>query len=239
MKNNQLSTKSRLQTIENATPKKNRIKPYIVMDFKETIATLENYCRIINRAIIGIAIFEGIIVTIIGIVSNTLATDDPEINKYSTYALIFLSVLYLFLLFVKAAYATSFPSAIANELKSERALKELKGDAGRQKTINEFFVETIKKLNGQTCALNTGGDRHLCDYDISEGIHNLIEPVIENTSFLLDTTNTKFTIGVFLSSYASMTIGNRSEKGIIVIKDKLNKNSLLHKGLINDNSAQN
>lgn len=205
------------------------------MNFKEIIFKLDNFCKTINRAIIGVAIFEGIVVTFIGIVSNTLTTENPDINKYSTYSLIFLGVLYLFLLFIRTAYSTSFPSSITNELKSERELQDLKRDAERQTTINEFFVETMQRLNGQTCALNLGDGTHLCDIGISKGIHELIEPVIENTYFLLDTINTKFTIGVFLDSYASMTVDNHWERGIIVIEDKLNKSNLLIKELFDTN----
>ncbi len=208
------------------------------MDFKEIIVKLDKFCRTINKAIIGVAIFEGIVVTFIGIVSNTLTTDNPEINKYSTYSLIFLGVLYLFLLFIRTAYSTSFPSSITNELKSERELQELKRDAERQKTINEFFVETMQRLNGQTCALNVGDGTHLCDVGISKGIHELIEPVIDNTFFLLDTINTKFTIGVFLNSYSSMSVDTHREKGIIVIEGKLNKTNLLSKELFDMNSVR-
>lgn len=67
------------------------------MNFKDIILKLDNFCKTINKAIIGVAIFEGIVVTFIGIVSNTLTTENPEINRYSTYALIFLGILYLFL----------------------------------------------------------------------------------------------------------------------------------------------
>jgi hypothetical protein len=205
------------------------------MNFKEIVGKLENFCKTINKAIIGLAIFEGIVVIFIGIVSNTLTTDNPEINKYSTYSLIFLGVLYLFLLFIRTAYSASFPGSITNELKSERELQELKRDAERQKTITEFFVETMQRLNGQTCALNLGDGTHLCDIGISKGINELIEPVIENTYFLLDTVNTKFTIGVFLNDYRSMTIDNDWERGIIIIDDKLNKSSFLTKELFDTN----
>jgi hypothetical protein len=208
------------------------------MDFKEIIGKLDNFCRTINKMFIVVAIIEGIVVTCIGILSNTLTTANPDINKYSTYLIIFFGLLYLFLLFIRTAYSTSFPSSITNELKSERELQELKRDAERQKTINEFFVETMQRLNGQTCALNIGDGTHLCDIGISNGIHELIEPVIDNTYFLLDTINTKFTIGVFLDGYRSMTLYNQLERGIIVIDDKLTKSSFLIKELLDTNTVR-
>lgn len=208
------------------------------MDFKEIIGKLDNFCRTINKMFIVVAIIEGIVVTFIGILSNTLTTANPDINKYSTYLIIFFGLLYLFLLFIRTAYSTSFPSSITNELKSERELQELKRDAERQKTINEFFVETMQRLNGQTCALNIGDGTHLCDIGISNGIYELIEPVIDNTYFLLDTINTKFTIGVFLDGYRSMTLDNQLERGIIVIDDKLTKSSFLIKELLDTNTVR-
>ncbi|WP_125921436.1 hypothetical protein [Hymenobacter lapidarius] len=145
-----------------------------------------------------------------------------------------MGVLYLGILLIKTIYATSFPGSITNELKSERELKELKGVAGRQETISNFLVQTMQRLNGQTCALNYGDDTHLCDKGISNGIHELIEPIIDNTYFLLDTVNTGFTVGVYLNEYCSIETPENWGSGLIVIDDRLEKSRFLPKELFNN-----
>jgi hypothetical protein len=72
----------------------------------------------------------------------------------------------------------------------------------------------------------------LCDKGIKEGIYSLIEPVIDNIFFILDTINTKFTIGVYSENYRSMAEAGQWESGIILIDDKLNKGHLLTKELL-------
>lgn len=208
------------------------------MTFNDIITRLDKYAKTINQAIIGVAIFEAVIVIFIGVVSNNLTTENPTINEFSLYTLIFLTALYLLLLFVRTAYTASFPGSIANELKSERELQILKRDAERQETISEFFVLTMQRLNGQTCALNVGDDTNLCDKGIQQGIKDLIEPVIENAYFLLDTINSKFTIGVYLDGYRSMSRDNDWEKGVICIDDKLGKEILLEKNIFDNVSLQ-
>lgn len=201
-------------------------------NFKETIQKLENYSSTINKAILGTAIIEAILVIIIGIVSNNLKANDNKINSIAIWLLIFFGGVYIFLLAIKTIYNKTYPGSLTNELKSERELTTLSKDFERQKTINGFLVTTIEKLNGQTCALNYGDDTHLCDQGIKNGIYNLIEPIIDNVFFVLDTINTKFTIGIYIESYRSMTVDGQWETGIINIDDKLNKTNLLQKDLL-------
>jgi hypothetical protein len=193
---------------------------------------LDKYTSTIHKAIIGVAIFEAILVIFIGIASNNLNTNNIDLNKYSLYSLVFFGIAYLFILFFKTLYSKTYPASIVNELKSEKNLEILTKDYERQNTINSFLVTTIERLNGQTCALNYGDETDLCDKGIKDGIYNLIEPVIDNIYFVLDTINTNFTIGVFLESYASSTQDEVWESGIITISDKLNKEFLLEKNLL-------
>ncbi|MFC6223132.1 hypothetical protein ACFP2F_07755 [Hymenobacter artigasi] len=203
------------------------------MEFNGIIKRLESFGETINRAVIGAAIFEGIIVTLIGIVSNNLSTENETLNRLSLYAVIFLGITYLLILFFKTAYTANYPGSITNELKSERELQELRSEAERKNTINDFLVQTMQRLNGQTCSLNIGDDTHLCDGGISKGVRELIEPVIDNTFFLLNTINTKFTIGLYLNGYSSMDTPNHWESGLITIDDKLDKRHCLPKELFN------
>lgn len=201
-------------------------------NFKDIIQRLEKYSETINKAIVGTAIIEAVLVIIIGIVSNNLKTENDRVNTFAVWLLLFFGSVYVFLLAIKTIYNKTYPGSITNELKSERELSILTKDFERQKTINGFLVITIERLNGQTCVLNYGDDTHLCDQGIKDGIYNLIEPIIDNVFFVLDTINTKFTVGIYIESYRSMTLEGQLEEGIIIIDDKLEKGHLLAKDLL-------
>lgn len=201
-------------------------------DFKNAIERLEKFSATVNKAIVGTAIIEAIFVIIISVCASNVNASDTTISKIAIWALIIFGLMYLFLLFIKTMYNKSYPGSITNELKSERELTSLQKNSERQKIINGFLVTTIERLNGQTCALNYGDDTHLCDKGIKDGIYSLIEPVIDNVFFVLDTINTKFTIGVYIEKYCSMTALDQFESGIITLDDKLGKEQLLTKDLL-------
>ena len=208
------------------------------MIFNDAINRLERYVRIINKAVIVTAIFEGILVIIIGIVSNNLNTDNSSVNTITLWLLLFFGALYLLLLVLKTLYNKTYPGSITNELKSERELMFLIRDAERRKAINDFLVDVIQRLNGQTCALNYQDDNHLCDAGIRDGIYNLVQPVVDNISFMLDTVNNQFTVGVYLNEYRSLVGDNVWEHGIILIIDTLNKSGVIPKNLLDTADAR-
>jgi len=202
------------------------------MKFNDAIDRLDKFSKVVNRAIIGVAIVEALFVLFIGIASSYLDTENETINKFSFWSLFVFGILYLLLLLLKTLYNANYPGSITNELKSERDLFVLKRNSDRQKTINDFLISTIQRLNGQTCALNYGDETHLCDQGIQEGIRELIHPIIENMHFMLDTTATDFTIGVYLNSYSSMEDFENWESGILIISDKLEKHNIIEKELL-------
>jgi len=201
-------------------------------DFKNAIERLEKFSATVNKAIVGTAIIEAIFVILISVCASNVNTNNATVNKIATWGLIIFGLFYLFMLFIKTMYNKSYPGSITNELKSERELTSLQRDSERQKTINGFLVTTIERLNGQTCALNYGDDTHLCDKGIKDGIYSLIEPVIDNVFFVLDTINTKFTVGVYIENYCTMAALGQLESGIITVDDKLGKEYLLTKDLL-------
>ncbi|MBS1778725.1 MAG: hypothetical protein JST70_05335 [Bacteroidetes bacterium] len=209
------------------------------MAFNDAIQRLERYISLIKKALVTTAIIEAVLVISIGIVSNNINTDNKAINNICLILLLFFGIAYLLLLFAKTLYNKTFPGSITNELKAERELSVLKKDAERQKTISDFLVEVIKKLNGQTCALNYGDDTHLCDAGIRDGVHSLIQPVVDNVDFILDTINTQFTIGVYIAEYRSMAAHNSWDNGIIIIEDKLFKAGLIPKNLLEQANVRN
>lgn len=209
------------------------------MTFNEITNRLDKYIKFINKAIVATAIAEAILVISIGVLSSNVNTENSSINKICLILLIVFGLAYLLLLFAKTIYNKSYPGSITSELKAERELAILKADANRQKIINDFLVDVIQRLNGQTCALNYGDDTHLCDAGIREGIYNLLQPVLENVAFILGTVNTQFTIGVYLNDYRTLSVEDSWDNGIIIINDNLNKQSLITKSLLEQIDVKN
>jgi len=201
------------------------------MKFDVLIENLDRFSKTINNSAIFMTVIEAVLVILIGVLSGFLSTVD-----YAIYGLSFLSLLYILMLIVRTAYLKSFPGSIADELKSERELTTIKYDVERQNTLNELFVLTMQRLNGQTCSLNTGDDTTLCDKGIQEGIYDLIEPLIVNTHYLFNTSQLNFTTGLYLKEFCSMKIDGNWDTGLITISDKLEKQDILRKDLLTDNT---
>jgi hypothetical protein len=201
------------------------------MDFDDLINRLDKFSRTINKSVIGLTLIEAVLVILIGILSNVLSS-----VNYADYALIVLVLLYLLLLIARTAYIRNFPGSISDELKSERELRIIKSDVERQNTLNELFVSTMAKLNGQTCALNLGDDTNLCDKGITQGVYDLIEPLINNTHYLFNTNQLNFTTGMYLSSFCSMKVESNWDSGVIMISDRLEKQQVVKKDLLSDDS---
>lgn len=192
------------------------------MNFFDIINRLERIFRILTAAAIALSITEALIVLFIGIASNNISTPDPRINSIWIGILISLIVVYVAIIIVKILYNANFPSSITNELKAQRELSELKDKADRQKAISDFVVQTIERLNVTTCSLTPGDDTQMCDSGLKDGINQLIQPVIANTHFLLNTLNTEFTVGLYLASYRTLAnTRDNLDKGIIILKDTL------------------
>lgn len=204
------------------------------MDFNVLMTRLDRFARTVHRAILVLTIFEALLVILIGVVTDGLRDASGSYVRFHVWALVFLGGLYLLLLFMRIAYDRSFPGAIADELRAERELTELRQEADRQATISQFLVSIMQGLNHQTCALDIGDDTHLCDKGITEGLSELLQPVIGNVHFLLDSQNPEALVGVYLSSYASMT-SHSGDSGVIVLSDTLELSNVVTKGMYQDN----
>jgi hypothetical protein len=94
--------------------------------------------------------------------------------------------------------------------------------------------------------------RHLCDKALGENLQGLLEPVVEYTDVILDTsTDRQFTIGIHLDSYQKFPDNYNdvqlkkieegytfedwepvSDRGLLLLKDELNLSHLLPKELL-------
>jgi hypothetical protein len=87
-----------------------------------------------------------------------------QINKKKAKNKFFITQIY-----IKLLYNTNYSFLITNELKSQKELEELKYVAEKQKLISEFVVQTIERLNGKTCALDSSDETHLSDTGVKAG----------------------------------------------------------------------
>ncbi|REG78410.1 hypothetical protein [Algoriphagus antarcticus] len=81
---------------------------------------LKDWIKVIQAALLGTIIIEAILVIVIGVASNKI---DDNFNHW-TGILFACSLVYIFLVVIKAAYQFKFPSSIVDELISKRQLEE-------------------------------------------------------------------------------------------------------------------
>lgn len=210
---------------------------------------LKDWIKVIQAALLGTIIIEGILVIVIGVASNKIG----DTFNYWAGILICCSLIYLFLLVIKTAYQLKFPSSIVDELMAKRDLEEKDKLFGRQKAINEYINTTIQGLNKQTCYINASdGREHLCDKELGIRLTDLLQPIASYTDVILDTsTEKKFTIGIHLDQYQKFPTDYNdvelveydfgtslknwepiSDEGILILRDELNLLELLPKDLV-------
>lgn len=215
----------------------------------ELLKKLNDWIKVIQAALIGTIIIEGVLVIVIGVASNKIETT----FNYWTGILIACSIVYIFLLVIKAAYQIKFPSSIVDELISKRQLDEKNKLFDRQKAINEYINSAILGLNKQTCVINiTGDNESLCDKELEIRLTELLQPIVCYTDVILDTsTEKKFTIGIHLDAYHKFPKDIQDvkieetksgthildwspifDKGLLILIDELGLKSILPKELV-------
>jgi hypothetical protein len=210
---------------------------------------LKDWIKVIQAALLGVIIIEGILVIIISVASNNLG----DTLNYWYGILLFCGLVYIFLLVIRAAYQYKFPSSIVDELISKRQLEEKNKLFDRQKAINEYITTAIQGLNKQTCVINDDTNNlHLCDQELEVRLTDLLQPIVSYTDVILDTsTEKKFSIGIHLDSYQKFpknydeieivenefgpsikNLDSILDQGILILRDELNLSELLIKNLI-------
>lgn len=216
---------------------------------KDNLDKLKEWIKVIEKALIGTIIIEAILVIVIGIASNKI---DKTFNLWAGI-LFSCSVVYVFLVVIRGLYQLKFPGSIVEELQSKNELETKNKLLDRQKAINEFINTAIQGLNKQTCNINShNSNEHLCDKELEVRLTELLNPIIEYTDVVLDTsTDKKFTIGIHLDAYQKFPIDYTqiqldkiedayyiknwdlvTDKGILILKDELNLRYLLPKNLL-------
>lgn len=228
----------------------------MTMKYEHLLEKLKNWIKVIQNAILGTIVFEGILVILIGVASNKVT---EEFNLWLGI-LIFCSILYLILAALKAIYQIKFPGSIVEELDSKKKLEQNESTLERQKIINDYINQVIRKLNSQTCNIGLYNDENLCDQELQVRLSDLLAPLIKNTNIILDSPKAQnVTLGVYLSFYRKFPRDPKelkyteledgrielqhesyrfiADKGVIVLEDDLNLISFLPKDLLERSDA--
>lgn len=227
------------------------------MKYEHLLEKLGTWIKVIQNAILGTIVLEGILVILIGVASNKV-TD--EFNLWLG-VLIFCSILYLLLAGLRAVYQIKFPGSIVEELDSKRKLELNEHTLDRQKLINDYINQVIGKLNSQTCIIGLQGDENLCDQELQVRLNDLLNPVIKNSNIILDSPKAQsITLGLYLSFYRKFPRNYNdlkyieidddridlhqdsheliTDKGILILEDDLNLIRYLPKDLLENNDVQ-
>lgn len=221
------------------------------MKYQELLNALAKWIKFLQKALLGLIIFETILVIIIGIASNKIGSN----SNLWLGILIFCSIVYIFLKALKAFFQKEFPGSIINELNALNELEASKKALNRQEHINSYITEVISKLNDQTCSIGSESEINLCDAELQNRLSDLLDPVIQNSNILLGSNDShKITAGVYLSIYYKSEIKKEnlrfeyydneenpsltskswkkiSDKGIIIVSDTLGVGRLIPKDL--------
>jgi hypothetical protein len=126
---------------------------------------------------------------------------------------------------IKIAYNKTFPSSIINELKSERELEDANSAINRKDALNSYISSSIIALS--TCKSNLpprnpGADwKTDSDEDFVNGIIDLTKTFNSVLNIILDTTNIKFTTGIYVSHFRGVNQENHPEpnQGTFLLRD--------------------
>lgn len=213
------------------------------MKYKEVLNNLKSWISVIQKSILIITAIEAIIVIIIGVASSNLY--NITYSKFWISSLIFFGIIYVLITVLKIAYNSKFPSSIIDDLISKKDLETAIDDISRKDAINSYISQTIVDLSRckcQTPILKKEDDWvKESDKDFLRELKSLTETFSRVLNVLLNTTNIKFTAGIYASSFRAIKSQNKPDtnSGIFLFRDdhSLSKFSRLKKLMGHKNAS--
>lgn len=200
---------------------------------KINLEKLKEWINIIQKAVVFVAVFEAILVLIIGVASSNVYHQDYA--DWWMTILVVLGIIYLFLTLIKVGYNYKFPVSIVDNLQSKLELIEMEKSVRRKDAINEYISDTIVNLS--QCVSKLRIENISSDYkkDSDEDFANLLSILMATFSnvqnILFNTNNIKFSSGVYIKEYLCVNMHNSTEKngGVYFFRDdfKININGEL------------
>lgn len=193
------------------------------MTYLDTIEKLNRWVKVIQKSVLAFTGIEALIVLIIGVASSNVYHD-----KYSNFwitILVLLGFVYVLFTIIKISYNSKFPSSIVEELKSKRELEISKKSIDRKDAINNYISNTIIALSDCKCNipdLKENDDWKLeSDKDFQTGLKHLTTTFNSVLNVLLNTSNIKFTTGVYAIDIRGVNHKNAPEynEGTFLLRD--------------------
>ncbi|RUA28483.1 MAG: hypothetical protein DSY77_15975 [Bacteroidetes bacterium] len=213
------------------------------MDKIEALKKLLNHLK--NYALVTIAI-EVICTGLIGLGASKVT------DFFSAWSLlmIFSSIILIVILSYKYYYLKDFPSTLIDSIKNDFQSQSLESDFSRISLINDSIAKSLISLNAQTCQLEdqASGLEHLhdepvenklCDQGLQNGLINLIQSFLKNLHNIVESGQSKFTVGIYLDWYneipkeGSGSLGEYYKSGTFILKDDLNLGSEISSEIFN------
>ena len=151
-----------------------------------------------------------IAVEIIVVVVMNLATKNTTKLLSAWTILLLLTIgIYITLKVGKYYYDKLFPKSLVEAIEKDLEAESLTQGSARKSMINRAIATSMISLNDQTCKLidrntnyvidgvSANGNR-LCDQDVHNGLKDLLSPLLDILPYVLEATDARFTIGVYL-----------------------------------------
>jgi len=194
-----------------------------------------------------IIVFEVIIGAIMAVASSQV----ENVSSLWSGILVFSILLFIAINIFKYYNEKNFPKLIIQNIENEINKDSLSRSFARKSLINEAIATSLVGLNEQTCELSSRSGQYrieeediterMCEKDIEDGIMNLLQPLINNMHLILESFNSKFTVGAFLETIVTENPeqnGTEYQRGIYTIKDDLNLVNFLDRDLLDNQTLR-
>lgn len=203
---------------------------------------LEKFIGKLKTYTLFLVIVEVICTLLIGIGASQV----KDLYSSWTLLLILCSLIQICISIFHFGYIKDFPTALVDSLKSDLSSQQMNKDFSRISLINDTITKSLIKLNVQTCKLadqvdikNSPSENKLCDSGIQQGLKDLNDSFLKNIHNIIDSFQTKFTIGIFINRFSKIPSEDSSEitdcfdSGSFLLRDDLNLDGSIMKDIYN------
>ena len=202
------------------------------MDKIESLKKLLKHLK--NFALVSI-IIQGTCTALIGLGSSKVTDFYSAWTLLIVFSIIILSIILAY----KYSYLKDFPETLIDSIKRDFESQSLQSDFSRIYLVNDSIAKSLISLNSQTCQLAEQAlgivniddepvENKLCGQGIKNGLTNLIQSFLKNLHNITESSQSKFTVGIYLNGYYKMPIEDSESlqdiytSGTFILKDDLN-----------------
>ena len=215
----------------------------------EKLITLDKILKKLRHYTIAVITIEVICTGLIGLAASQI----DSIFSPWTILILFCSFILIVILSYRYNYLKDFPSTLVESIKSDFSNQNLRNDYSRISLINDSIAKSLMSLNSQTCQLNEQVQNFtniedapiedkLCSQGIKNGLSEVIESFLKNLHNIIDSNQSKFTVGVYLSTFWETNAKDPKEdpemkRGTFLIKDDLNLLEIIPENILDEENA--